>query len=283
MNMSFIGAGKVGTALGIYLKNNGFKIDGYYSKSFESAQKAAELTNSRAYKSIDEVASSNMIWITTNDDAIEEVGSQLAKLDGIGNEHIVAHMSGVHSSTALKELKIKGCSVYSIHPLQAFADILTAVEALTNTVFTIEGSKERLAEVIDILNQTKNQYFIIDESGKTLYHAGACVLSNYLVTLIDSALHLFEEAGMNRQEIFSASMPLVLSTLDNIQKKDTKAALTGPIQRNDLNTLNKHLIAIEKQCGEELDFYKYMAQKTIEMMIDHKSKEQIEALNNVFN
>lgn len=282
MNMAFIGAGKVGIAISIYMKKKGFIIDGYYSKSYNSAQKASRLTDSQAFISLKEVSAADIIWITTNDDAIEEVGKKLADLDCINEGHIIAHMSGVHGSSALDALRQKGCAVYSVHPLQAFADTNIAVEALERTIFTIEGSEKKLFAIKDIFKTTGNQYFIINEEGKTLYHAGACILSNYLVTLVDSALNLFEKAGIKRSKILDATMPLIMGTLDNIQKKDTKAALTGPIQRNDINTLYKHITEIDMRMPAELEFYKDIGLKTVQMIYDEKTKDQIEALNNVF-
>lgn len=282
MKMSFIGAGKVGTAFGIYLKKKGFIVNGYYSKTYRSAQKVSEITSSRCYGQLDQLKDSDIIWITTNDDAIEIVANELANLDWMDDQYIIAHMSGVHGSSVLDVLREKGCSVYSVHPLQAFADPITAVEALENTVFTIEGSKKKLTDIESIFNKTGNQYFIIDEKGKTLYHAGACVLSNYLVTLMDSAFNLFEKAGLERSKILDATLPLILGTLNNINLKDTKEALTGPIQRNDIHTIDQHLSAINEQLPEELDFYKYMGLKTVNMVLKNKSEDQLDALNQVF-
>lgn len=283
MKMSFIGAGKVGTALGIYFKKKGFNIEGYYSRSNISSQKASKLTDSQAFDYIEQLATSDIIWITTNDDVIEEVGKQLAELETITDRHIIAHMSGAHGSSALNTLREKGCSVYSIHPLQAFASPELAVEALEKTVFTIEGSPEQLPIIKSIFDKTGNMNFIINEEGKTLYHAGACILSNYLVTLIDVAFNLFQQAGIERDKILDATMPLIMGTLNNIKIKDTKASLTGPIQRSDYYTIQKHIAEISSKLPEEIEFYQFMGLKTLQMIEDNKSVEQIEILKKVLN
>lgn len=268
MRMSFIGAGKVGTALGIYFKNNGFMIEGYYSKSSDSTHRASLLTESKAFKNLDELmATTDFIWITVNDDALEEVDTQLATVEvPLEQLPIIAHTSGAHSSNILKNLKQKGYRVYSIHPLQAFNELSISIETLKSTVFTLEGETKDMEQIFRIFERTHNAYFVINEQSKTLYHAGACVLSNYLVTLMDVGFNLLEQAGLKRDEIFEAFEPLIMGTLGNIKAKDPKQALTGPISRGDVKTLSKHVKALEQHDPSALAFYQSMGLKTISML-----------------
>ena len=74
MQISFIGAGKVGVSLGKYFISKGRKVGGYYSLSPESAAWAANFTNTKQYQSIKEIiSSSDMIFFTVPDDKIGEV------------------------------------------------------------------------------------------------------------------------------------------------------------------------------------------------------------------
>lgn len=283
MKMSFIGAGKVGTSLGLYFKSKGFVINGYYSKTYASALNASQLTESTVFHSLEELSSeSDMIWITTNDDSIDEIGRQLVALKVLSEGTIVAHVSGAHSSEILVDLKQKGCFIYSIHPLQAFAQIDTSLKELQSTVFTIEGDAEKRLVVEEIFKKTNNPHFMIEKEGKALYHAGACVLSNYLITLLDAAFNLFQQSGMERDKIFEATLPLIMGTLKNIEIKDTVNALTGPIQRGDEQTIKNHIKAIGDQLPQEKEFYQFMGLKTIEMVKEHKTKEQVETLKKLF-
>ena len=49
MNIGFIGAGRVGCTIGRYLADAGKAIEGYYSRSKESADIAATFTNTRSF------------------------------------------------------------------------------------------------------------------------------------------------------------------------------------------------------------------------------------------
>ena len=91
MQISFIGAGKVGVSLGKYFISKGRKVGGYYSLSPESAAWAANFTNTKQYQSIEEIISnSDMIFFTVPDDKIGEVW-EAAK--PYANGKIIAHCS----------------------------------------------------------------------------------------------------------------------------------------------------------------------------------------------
>jgi predicted short-subunit dehydrogenase-like oxidoreductase (DUF2520 family) len=274
--IGFIGAGKVGTAFGKYLTENGYKIIGYYSKNYTSAQKAANLTDSTAYDKIEDlVFEVNTLFITTPDDVIKEVCDFLVTKKLINKSYIICHMSGGLSSDILKNAKDIGCSVYSLHPMQAFADIESSVKELKNTIFSIEGCEKKIQYLITLINELGNEIFLIDSKTKAIYHAAACVASNYLVTLIDYAVNLLNEIGLEKNLAIKAINPLLMGTVKNIAQMDTEKALTGPIARGDLKTIKKHLHDIDLYCPHNLDFYKFLGKKTVELAKKEKLKDDI--------
>jgi predicted short-subunit dehydrogenase-like oxidoreductase (DUF2520 family) len=270
LNIGFIGAGKVGKALGLYFKHNGLKITGYCSRSVSSAREAASLTGSQAYSTIESlVHSSEVLFITVPDQAIEELDGKLSDLmkhQNLGTEETWIHVSGAYPSGCLAGIQEAGCPVGSMHPLQCFGEPVSSAARLKDTWFTIEGTEKAQIIMKAILEKTCGKYNLIGAGSKPLYHAGACVVSNYLVTLLESGIRLFEAAGMTREHIIQAVGPLIEGTLSNIREKGTVDALTGPIVRGDLNTVNVHLKAIAALRPSELNFYKSMGLKTTEMI-----------------
>lgn len=266
MIIGFIGAGKVGTAFGKYLSSNGFNVEGYYSKSEKSAENAAKFCSCRAYSNIgDLVQNVDMIFITTNDDEIARVCEKMVESNLLFSGQIVVHMSGASSSKILERAKKSGCFIYSIHPLQAFADIEKAVMDLKDTVFSIEGDDERIDVLEEMLETTGNKYFKIAADQKSVYHATACVVSNYLVTLMDYGLSLFEVIGIDGEDGYKALYPLIDGTLKNIYNLGSKQALTGPIARGDVETIEKHIRSIGIMAQDKLDFYKLMGDMTVKL------------------
>ena len=271
MKIGFIGAGKVGTSLGNYFSQKGLSVSGYYSKSSSSSQRSAKLTGSSFFKDLDSLLkASEIIFITTGDDAIDGVVNILRESSNLNKNHILVHTSGALSSDIFGPMEKLGCGVCSLHPIMTFSEVTTPVKDLEVTKFTLEGNTNGKDEIQKILKTTNNQFFIINKDSKILYHAAACVLSNYMVTLIDSGFEMLKKSGIDQDEISDAFLPLITATLSNVQKMGTVNALTGPIVRGDENTISKHMDAIESTMPETLNFYQTMGIATLNMIKDKR-------------
>jgi predicted short-subunit dehydrogenase-like oxidoreductase (DUF2520 family) len=278
MHIGFIGAGKVGTSLGIYYKEKGFQISGYCSRSIDSGILSATRTQSKYYCTLGQlVVDSDLLFITTTDDQIENVVTQLCSDTKLRSGQLIIHTSGALPSTILSPTKAFGCFIYSMHPLQAFADLDKSVADLSNTYFCLEGDEERISILEDILIACKNTYFKLKPEQKTLYHASACMLSNYLVTLIHNSLLLMEDIQIDSSTAFKAMLPLISSTIQNVLEFGTKDALTGPIARGDVRTVKKQLETISFSSKAQLNLYSCMAKETLKLAMLSKLKDSTEA------
>lgn len=248
MNIGFIGAGKVGTAFGLFLKDRGQTITGYTSRTFESACKAAHYTSSQAYENpLELMAVSDLVILTTQDDQIEplaiDLAGQLVHLTEFRRYApaplIVVHMSGAHSVEILRSLEHCGCEIGALHPLQSVSEIDQARITLGKALFSIETPENsRLENWVKTLNI---DYVKVDSENKALYHIAAVFASNYLVTVMDTAIHLFQEIGFSEEEARRGLMPLIRGSVANVERSGTVEALTGPIARGDCATVKRHL------------------------------------------
>lgn len=287
MKIGFIGAGKVGKALGLYFKDHDLNLSGYYSRSIESARDAAALTESQEFSAIKAaVNSSDIIFITVPDQIIGDIDRKISALihaHELSGQKIWFHVSGAHPSDCLAGIKAAGYAVGSMHPLESFGEsaAITAKQ-LEKTWFAIEGTEEAVQAAIEILKITGGKYSRIEAENKPIYHAGACVVSNFLVTLMESGIKFFEAAGMEREISIQAIKPIVDATLSNVWTKGTVDALTGPIVRADFNTVQVHERAIKAQLPSEFDFYKAMALETVEMVERNRlPREKAEKLRRI--
>lgn len=267
MRIGFIGAGKVATAFGRYLHDHGIPISGYCDHHADKVDRACQATRSRPFADPAAVAeNSDIVLITTRDDQIAGACAGLCKQECIDSRHLVGHMSGAHSSRLLAEAEQLGAAVFSLHPLQAFADADKAVAELPNTYFSLEGDDKRLQPIRQVLSQTGNRYFSIGPEHKTLYHLSACILSNYLVTLMDSGLKALGQSGIDAREGFIAMRPLIEGTLTNIARMGPAKALTGPIARGDAGTIEQHLQALVKSGLKDIEsLYRHLGLQTLEL------------------
>lgn len=262
--IGIIGAGVVGTAVGVILDAQGYEITGVYDQKSESTQKLVERIGSPAYSDPREVArAADILFITTNDTAIPGVVEILAAGQAFHPGQTVLHMSGAETSEILKPAQALGARVLSVHPLQSFANLEGALANLPGSVFSVEGDGEALAIGVELVKSMGGEYFFIDQAAKPLYHAGACVASNYLVTLLDLGIRLLAAAGIPEDMARRGLMPLVRGTLNNIERIGIPLALTGPIARGDLATIGKHLDRMEQMAPELADLYSTLGLYTV--------------------
>ena len=238
--IGFIGAGKVGITLGVYFKEKGAEVKGYLSRDFCSARLAAQRTDSLAYLNISQIAADcDIIFITTPDDQIKKAWLALKETE-LENK-IICHTSGALSADIFTGIKESGAYGYSLHPMYAFPDKSGNTKGLEKCFFTIEGDERRLSEVAGLIAGMGNRVSVIDSSKKALYHAANVLAANLLLSLLSIADDCLISAGLQEERSLEALLPLITVNLANIADQGFAAALTGPVERNDLGTVMKHL------------------------------------------
>lgn len=243
--VSIIGAGKVGTAVGVLLSRAEYQLAAFSSRNQAHADAAASLTGARATLDATEAAQEgSIIFITTPDDVIEQVCAQIAAGGGFSPGDTVFHMSGAAANDVLEPARRAGASVGSIHPIQSFADVDGAIDALAGSVFGVTADDNALAVARDIVEALGGTVAQIAEDQKRLYHAAACIASNYMVVLADYAEELYRTIGIDADTARKAYLPLIEGTRANIARKGPADALTGPIARADISTVRDHLTAM---------------------------------------
>jgi len=279
MRIGFVGGGKVATAFGRYLHAHGLAVAGYYDRHEDKLLHACRMTGAHACQSAAEVAQmSDMVLITTRDDQIEGVCRELADHGVIRKDHLVGHMSGAHASLILHDAARQGAAIFSLHPLQAFAQEEKALADLPGTYFSIEGTDPRLASVEEIMATTGNRFFRLLPEHKRLYHLSACIFSNYLVTLMACGLEALSHSGIRPEDGFAAMMPLIQGTMDNISRLGPAKSLTGPIARGDVTTIEAHLNAMADPSLASLRrFYAFMGLKTLDLAIEDVLQDPLKA------
>lgn len=239
---AIIGTGVVGTALAVALENKGLECVGVNTRSPKSYRNFCQYLPKRHLDLAQLSLEADILFITTQDELISKVAEELALIKQRKKEQIWIHCSGSLRSTVMCRDPALKVSYLSLHPLQAFASVENALALLPGTHFGIEGSDRQVEEygkeLVQLLGGIPHK---IDPEKKALYHAGAVVASNYLVSLVLMAIKLFEQAGINRQDALESLLPLLHGSYRNIVKEGLPWALTGPIARGDTEVVAKHL------------------------------------------
>jgi len=268
-SFAIVGCGKVGTALAIFLTRAGYPSAGFASKSLSSARHVADIVHSDHFSDVpwDITRHADVVFITTPDSAIKNTCNTISQNTGFADNAVVMHCSGALASSVLSSAKPCGAWIGSMHPLQSFASADHKTNPFQGISVSLEGEGPAINIAKTIVTDLGGTVVTILTEAKTLYHASAVVASNYLVTLLDLAIRLIEEAGINRQDAFNLLKPLIDGTLSNIKKVGVQKALTGPIARGDIKTVEKHIEEIGFKKPELLSLYKMLAFYTIDIAV----------------
>jgi predicted short-subunit dehydrogenase-like oxidoreductase (DUF2520 family) len=214
-SVNVIGRGRVGTALAARLRE----------RDIELREDGAEL-----------------LLLCVPDRAIAEVAV------AIEPGPWVAHVSGATPLAALDPHVRR----FSVHPLQTFT-LERGPEQLDGAWAAVTAESDEAHAVGRWLAETLGlRPFELADGARTLYHAGAAIASNYLVTLYRAASRLFEDAGAPPE----ALVPLMTRTIEN------GFQLTGPIARGDWAVVEAHLAALHEDHPELEPMYRVLAEAT---------------------
>lgn len=160
----------------------------------------------------------------------------------------VGHTSGVTPLKALDTHERR----FGLHPLQSFTRDRGA-EQLDGAYAAVTGETEEAREVgFELARLLGLRPFALAEEDRALYHAGAAIASNYLVTLHDAAAEIFEEVGAPPEGL----RPLMQGVIDS------GFELTGPIARGDWATVDRHFEAIRARKPKLEPLYRVLAEAT---------------------
>jgi predicted short-subunit dehydrogenase-like oxidoreductase (DUF2520 family) len=262
-----VGAGKVGTALARLLSDAGWAFVGAASRSRRSAETACQFagTGRPTNRPADVTAEAGLVFITTPDDVIGSVCEGLAAEGAFREGSVVAHCSGALPSSVLAAARACDASVGSIHPMQSFATAEQAVRILPGSCCCVEGDAEAVTLLRHVAEALDAHVIAIATEDKPLYHAAGCVASNYLVALQHAALKLTDAASISREDAMRLLVPLVKGTAANFAEVGLPDCLTGPISRGDVETVRRHLQAIEGAAPKLLPLYRVMGRETVEV------------------
>jgi predicted short-subunit dehydrogenase-like oxidoreductase (DUF2520 family) len=267
--IGIIGTGRLGINLLYYLIEKKVEISGIFNSEQKTSEKTREITGAKIFTEIERIVeASDIIFITTPDDIIENTASAISKSEIEIENKIFFHCSGSLPSTILLSLKNQGAYTASLHPLQSFAGLSSSKNPFRGIIMGIEGDIEAVDAGKNLAIVLGSLPYTLKTEGKSLYHAAAVIASNYLVTLTDISLSFLEAAGIEKEKGLHIITPLIKGTLENIISKGTKKALTGPVARGDSKTIESHRKAIFEKIPEMDTFYKIMCLHTVKIAKD---------------
>ena len=275
--VSIIGSGRLGTALAVALAGRGYSIRSLVARRSQKARQAATLLDAEvqvlAAKQLHLLRAADIFLITVPDDQIAGVAGALSSLSFTAT---ALHTSGALSAEVLAPLRERGWHIGSVHPLMAVSDAREGDGALRGGYWSVEGDKTTLRLAKTIVSDLSGKSFSIRSEDKPLYHAAAVMAAGNVVALFDVALEMLVQCGLTRKTARSVLLPLIASTIHNLETKDPAQALTGTFARGDVETVKRHLAALKnKDLADALKLYRLLGERSLKLTKKHPQITQI--------
>lgn len=252
--LGFVGAGHVGSALAVAFRSAGWPVAGAASRSPERREAFERLVpDTIAVADPRELLDLvDVVFVTVPDDAIAGVAKDLRLYSGQG----IVHTSGLLPSTVLDPALAAGSAAASFHPLVAFADLDRAVAALAGAAVALEGDAQLVEVLAELARSVGARPVRIETSGKAAYHVAAVLAAGGLVGLLDAVVTAARGAGLDDRDALAVYGPLARQALANVGELGAEQALTGPIGRGDVGTVEAHIAVLRRLAPAALDVYR---------------------------
>ena len=260
MHTGIIGAGKVGCSLAKYFVLHGLSLSGFFDADKKAASTAADFAGTDFEEKLEDlVRKSDALFLTVPDGLITTVWNQIRELPIEGT--YICHCSGALSAEdAFPGIADRGAFGYSIHPLFAVSDRFHSYKELSDAYFTIEGDKRHIEEVRDLFQSFGNPVRLIEAEDKVKYHCAASICSNQVIALIQESLDLLGDCGFDEESALAALRPLISGNVNKVLASGCAASLTGPVERGDVRTVQKHLDCLDE---EDRKLYALLSRKLL--------------------
>jgi predicted short-subunit dehydrogenase-like oxidoreductase (DUF2520 family) len=263
-----IGAGVVGTTLASRLLRTGVPVVGLHGRRSDLSQAASAASGvlSTSGELPATVSTCDVVVIAVRDTRIAEIAKRLGDENRLRKQQVVLHTSGSRpAAEVLGVARPLVAGVGTMHPLVAVTGAPGSVDNFQGAAFGIEGDAEAQRRARHLIRFMGGRALALDAGGMALYHAGAVVASNYVVALADLGRSLLVAAGVPEGEAGEALWPLMTSAVRNLAEIGLPGALTGPVARGDVVSVERHLQALGARTPQLVDLYKRLGREVLRL------------------
>jgi predicted short-subunit dehydrogenase-like oxidoreductase (DUF2520 family) len=264
MDISVVGAGRVGTALAVLLRRSGHRIVAVSGRA-ATAERAARFLPETPVTSRAEAASAAEVVVVGVPDALVET-TATAIAPNLGRAAAVVHLSGALGLEALHGVRAAGATPVALHLLQTFPTVEAALDRVPGSAAAVTAATEEgfaLGERLAV--DAGARPFRLADAARPLYHAGAVLASNAVVALLALAEQVFRGAGVD--EPAERFLPLTRASVDNVGELGAAEALTGPVVRGDAATVDRNLRALAERSPAAVSPYVALSRAAADLAV----------------
>ena len=281
-SIAVIGAGRLGSSLAVALDAAAYPMQAIASRDPTSAEALAARLGDwvNPMTPAEAVDASELVFLTVPDAEIAPLAASLPWRA----DQVVVHCSGVLGLDVLGPATDAGVVAGCFHPLQTFPSRDPEPWRFEDVACGIEGA-DPLSATLELLASDLGASVVrLEGVDRGLYHAAAVFSSNYTVAVAAAAQHAWTLAGLPIEQAQSALSPLQLAAARNVAGNDLPDALTGPIARGDIATIERQLTALDAldasaDTGTELGrLYRQLGSELLRLELGHAPDDSARCL-----
>lgn len=273
--IGIIGVGRVGSALGAALLASGHRVVAASARSSDALSRLRRSLPSVPPLSPAEVARrSEILFLTVSDDAIESVVEALVAERSLRAGQWIVHTSGRCGLSSLAGASRIGAFPIALHPVMTFAGTERDHALIRGLPFGVTAAPEERPAVEAFVTGFGGVPIWVPDETRPLYHAAMVFAANNIITLTATALELLRSAAIAAPADLLG--PLFRTSLDNALAMGDEA-LTGPVRRGDVGTIQSHLEALSSASPEVVATYVELARFTASRALEHRTSSPEQA------
>lgn len=244
LGIGIIGCGRVGASIGAAWRQAGHAIIGVSATSTASLERAEDMLPGVPVLDPDAIAErAELVLIAVPDDEIAPLVTGLADLGRIHAGQILIHCSGRYGTDVLEAGTRLGALPIALHPSLTFTGTEVDLSRLRQATIAVTAPAPIRPVGEALVVELGAEPIDIAEADRPLYHAAITHASNHSITILADAMELLTEAGV--ADPSAVLHTLVDASVANTMQNGPKA-LTGPISRGDVGTIEAHLAALSE-------------------------------------
>jgi predicted short-subunit dehydrogenase-like oxidoreductase (DUF2520 family) len=280
MRVAVVGPGRVGSLLATACARAGHRVVAVTGGTEPARRRVAELV--AGVRPVADPAAAvegaELILLAVPDDAIEAVVTALARTDALSVGQRVVHVAGSRGLAPLRLATVAGARVAACHPAMTVPRGSVDPDLLVGAPWAVTAAPADREWAHELVVGLGGDPADVPDSRRVLYHAGLAIGSNAVGATVAVARKLLLAARIDDPAAFLA--PLIEASTANVLARGAEA-LTGPVVRGDVGTIERHLAGLEHDLPSVLEAYRALTAVVLDQARPALDTAQLAAMERV--
>jgi predicted short-subunit dehydrogenase-like oxidoreductase (DUF2520 family) len=257
LRIGVIGVGRAAGVMAAAWQRSGHHVQQVSARTDLSRLRAeALIPQARVCDVVEVPIGMDLVVLGVPDDTIGPLVESIADAGLVTPGQIWCHLAGRYGIEVLEPLAQHGALVVAIHPVMTFTGTSIDLARLVDCPFGVTAPEPIRALAQTLVIEVGGEPIWVPEEGRARYHAALALSANSLAVLAVQARELLASAGVAEPEPLLA--PLLHATVDNALRLGD-SAMTGPVARGDVQSVETHLATIAEVSIPAAEAYRSLA------------------------